>query len=455
MNSQLVAWEAGVSDSHATGRDVVRWPEWVIIAFLFYSDLAAVSLPVAPSVRDLVLLVNSAVLLSYCLLVLLDSGKRRSVIGFIRDWLPLGLTVLAYREMGWLALPQHGHALEARWVVWDRVVLYRGVKGAIEAFGPVLPSALEITYSLVYALAPFSVAVLYFYHRRDRMDRFLFIFVLGTLLCYAQYPWWPSEPPRVVFFGQDSPMYDTIFRRFNWWMLGNYGIHTSVFPSGHVAAAFSVAFGMRHAMPERKMVSRFLLTMALLITIATVYGRYHYLADAAAGFAVAVLAFGLGAVLQGTRQLVVKQPGASCWASADMPAASSACSAMPLRTRQFASIIPRVLHRWYEICSFIFRNGDKPMMKTQIAECNGDLLVQVEGQLAGALVHELEEYWRTARANLPNSNLLVDLERVTSIDRAGRSLLQLMHRHGVGFLPASLATESIFEHVIERTKCRQ
>jgi hypothetical protein len=31
----------------------------------------------------------------------------------------------------------------------------------------------------------------------------------------------------------------------------------------------------------------------------------------------------------------------------------------------------------------------------------------------------------------------------------------LMHRHGVGFLPASLATESIFEHVIERTKCRQ
>ena len=120
----------------------------------------------------------------------------------------------------------------------------------VVVYGPVLPSILEISYSLVYTLAPFSVAVLYLTGRRDRVDRFLFIFVLSVLLCYAQFPFWPSEPPRVVFFGQDSPTYDTIFRRFNLWMLGNYGIHTSVFPSAHVAGAFAQREGS-NALPFR------------------------------------------------------------------------------------------------------------------------------------------------------------------------------------------------------------
>jgi membrane-associated phospholipid phosphatase len=35
--------------------------------------------------------------------------------------------------------------------------------------------------------------------------------------------------------------------------------------------------------------------MAILIAIATVYGRYHYLVDAVAGIAVAILAFAITA----------------------------------------------------------------------------------------------------------------------------------------------------------------
>jgi membrane-associated phospholipid phosphatase len=194
-------------------------------------------------------------------------------------------------------LPHHGHALEAHWVIWDRIALRGGAKAAIEAFGPILPSVLEIAYTLVYCLAPFALAVLYLYGRRDQVDRFLLIFAVGVLLCYAQFPFWPSEPPRVVFSGEDFPLYDTVFRRFNWWMLGSYGIHTSVFPSAHVAGAFSVAFGMWRVMPKPKWVSRSLLALAVLIAVATVYGRYHYAADAAAGFLMAVLALVLGKVL--------------------------------------------------------------------------------------------------------------------------------------------------------------
>jgi len=58
-----------------------------------------------------------------------------------------------------------------------------------------------------------------------------------------------------------------------------------------VAGAFAAAFGAMQALPERRWVSRFLLVIASLIAIATVYGRYHYLSDAAAGLLVALVAF--------------------------------------------------------------------------------------------------------------------------------------------------------------------
>jgi membrane-associated phospholipid phosphatase len=270
----------------------VRRSEWVILGFLVYAIALGLLLPVAPSVRQLVMFLNATILAAYALLIVLDRTKPALVFSVVRDAASLALIVLAYREMGWFAQPHLTHTLEASWVTWDRVVLRGGGRAAIESIGPVIPSILEIAYALVYALAPFAIAMLYIYRRREMVDEFLFVFAVGVLLCYAQFPFWPSDPPRVVFLNQDLPSYTTVFRRFNLWMLGNYGIHTSVFPSAHVAGAFSAAFGAMRVLPDRQWVSRFLLVIASLIAIATVYGRYHYLADTLAGLLVALVAFG-------------------------------------------------------------------------------------------------------------------------------------------------------------------
>jgi membrane-associated phospholipid phosphatase len=272
---------------------VVRKSEWVILSFLIYAAVSAVVLPIAASVRYRVIVLNVAVIAAYGLLIRFDRMKQALALSVARDAFTQVLVVLAYREMGWFAQPHLSHALETSWVAWDQTLMRGGGRAVIEAFGPALPSILEISYGLVYTLAPFGVAMLYVYRRRERVDQFLFIFSLGVLLCYAQFPYWPSDPPRVLFPGQDLPSYDTIFRRFNLWMLGNYGIHTSVFPSAHVAGAFAVAFGAWRTLPEHKWVSRFLLAMAILIAVATVYGRYHYLIDAVAGLAVALAAFAI------------------------------------------------------------------------------------------------------------------------------------------------------------------
>ena len=146
--------------------------------------------------------------------------------------------LLAYKEMGWLAPAAHDHHLEQSWIVWDRSLLrdWR-LRQIIESAGPLFPSILEACYVLVYALPVFydDHAVCLSANRARR--QLLVIYLLGLFLSYVQFPFWPSEPPRIVFPGEDAPTVDTLLRQFNHWILGGYGIHTSVFPSAHVSGA--------------------------------------------------------------------------------------------------------------------------------------------------------------------------------------------------------------------------
>jgi membrane-associated phospholipid phosphatase len=285
----------------------VRRSEWVLWAFLVYTAILAAVAPLPPDIRVRTIGLNVLLLAGYWHLISREIVEPRTCLTIARDWLPLSLTLLAYWEMGWFALPQATHTLEAGWVTWDRIVLRGGARAVIECFGPLLPAMLELAYLLVYALGPFAVAMLYAYGRRDRVDSFLFLFLVGVLLCYAQFPFWPSGPPRTLFPTEDLPAYSTIFRRLNLWLLGVGGIHTSVFPSAHVAAAFSAAAGMRLFLPEHKWVGRTLGVIAVLIALGTVYGRYHYLADVAAGLLMAGIASLLAYLNRSHREIAAEE----------------------------------------------------------------------------------------------------------------------------------------------------
>jgi anti-anti-sigma regulatory factor len=93
------------------------------------------------------------------------------------------------------------------------------------------------------------------------------------------------------------------------------------------------------------------------------------------------------------------------------------------------------------------------MMKVQVNEAGDELILEVEGRLAGAFVPVLENCWRSARANQPNRKISVDLKNVTCVDRAGRYLLQLMRSSGVPFLRAGLATQDALEQLMEQPEC--
>jgi anti-anti-sigma regulatory factor len=92
-----------------------------------------------------------------------------------------------------------------------------------------------------------------------------------------------------------------------------------------------------------------------------------------------------------------------------------------------------------------------PMIRIQMNELDGQLILQVEGRLAGAFELELlKDCWQGAYSKHPDRKISVDLKSVTCIDQAGRRLLQSMHGNGVGFIGAGLATQDILEQVMER-----
>jgi membrane-associated phospholipid phosphatase len=270
------------------GRVRFRPSEWVVVVFFAYTALLALVRDTRPGVAPIIVCVNALVVCGLLLVSWVEPLRRPLFLSGLRDLYKLPLLLLAYREMGWMAPRFHTFEFERAWIVWDRMVLRQwGLRAAVESLGPIGPGLLEISYSLVYAILPFSLAGLYLAGRRERGEPLLFQGLMGVLACYVLFPFFPSEPPRTVFPGEDFPSYYTVFRAFNWGLLGQYGIHMSVFPSAHVAGAFSAAWAMVRLVPERPWVGRGLVTLATLIALATVYGRYHYAADAVAGLAVA------------------------------------------------------------------------------------------------------------------------------------------------------------------------
>jgi len=220
-----------------------------------------------------------------------DRASSHKGWSVVRDWVPAALMLVAYWSIDWAAKPSANHELENALIGWDRTLLNDwGLRAAVEHFGTFGPSILDLAYLLLYAVPPLAITGVYCLQERDRVDDLLYPLLVGTLVTYSLLPHFPSEAPRVVFAGQDLPAVETTFRRLNVWILDHWDIRSSVFPSGHVAVAFSAAIGMWRAAPRNRGIALMLLALTVLVWINTIYGRYHYAADGLAGISVSALA---------------------------------------------------------------------------------------------------------------------------------------------------------------------
>ncbi|MBI2688541.1 MAG: phosphatase PAP2 family protein [Acidobacteria bacterium] len=220
-----------------------------------------------------------------------ESSRSTALTRVTRDWLTMGLILVGYWSIGWFASAPLT-VWQDRWLQWDRLILNDwGLRAAIESMGMVFPSALEVLYMLLYAFPPACICAVYWAGGRDRVHSYLYTLMLGTFIAYALLPLFPVQGPHVAYPALDLPNIAGLTRAWNVWVLDHMDIATSVFPSGHVAVAFSAAFGLLRAVRSRPLIWGTAFGMATLVYVATIYCRYHYVADGLASIGIAGLAY--------------------------------------------------------------------------------------------------------------------------------------------------------------------
>lgn len=278
-------------------RQHLRASEWFILAFFAYVAFISLFFKDRPHLGLTPVCVFLFVVSLLALVDGIERGRLALPISKLRYWLPILYTFIAFREME-LFLPRTfaGH-LEASWIGLDRLLLERyHLHAAIESLGITIPLYLEICYLFVYGVSLICVGILYARGKRASVDRFWSIFLTGTLLSYALFPYFPSQPPRILFPFVDDPSIVTWARQLNLFILNKATIHVGVFPSAHVSSAFACAWAMFVLLPEQKRVGWILVLYAVSVSIATIYGRYHYTADVIAGFGLSLVAGVVGIV---------------------------------------------------------------------------------------------------------------------------------------------------------------
>ncbi len=197
----------------------LRSSEWVLVAFFVYIAFLIPFFPERPHLGLQPVLILCAVFAVFCAMARAEATAAGRVIDLVRDWLPLGVLLVAFQEME-LFLPRHfDYHYETIWLGWDHMLLFNWhLRQGIESLGVTIPLYLELCYLLVYGLGAYCVAVLYFY-RRSAINKFYLIYLVGTLTAYALFPYFPSKPPRFVAPNLDVPTIHNWVRSLNLFLL--------------------------------------------------------------------------------------------------------------------------------------------------------------------------------------------------------------------------------------------
>jgi membrane-associated phospholipid phosphatase len=261
-----------------------RVPERVVLAFFTYTALLSFFFPIGPWLQITSLVIPVGIFALICA-ESIWGGSRSSMV---RTWALPAAILGGYWQIGWFARTTDP-SWQAVFLRMDHVLLNDwGLRSLIERSGNLLPNYLELSYLSLYVIPPACLAVLYWRGAWFQVDRFLFVYALGTLSVYALLPILAVKSPRIAFPGQDLPGTMSVWRSFNVWILNRLDISTSVFPSGHVATALSCALGMRTALPGSRGPTFVFFVLTISVWLATIYGRYHYAVDGLASILICI-----------------------------------------------------------------------------------------------------------------------------------------------------------------------
>jgi len=299
-DERAISWEdASLAEPHSRSRwldDTVAALgafEWVTFAYLawlcgivalFHRNVAH-----APRVFGVHFAIAAAIVW------LARSGARSSsaTIDFARHWYPLALYIFLFEELGGLV-----HAIFSGWL--DRWFIafdynFAGVHPAVwlgRFASPALNDYMQFAYMTYFLYLVLLPAILYFQKERAAYWTVMASTAVAHYSVYVIAVLLPVESPYYSLAslklgplpgGYCTALIDLIER---------FGrVHGAAFPSAHVAGSMvAILASWRY----RRWLFWICLPFFASMCVATVYGRYHYVADVFAGLAVGTAGFVAG-----------------------------------------------------------------------------------------------------------------------------------------------------------------
>lgn len=219
------------------------------------------------------------------------------VLRFLRIFLPVAVTPILYTELETLNQLVAPGYLDGAVQGWEAALFGVQPSVAWARAWPWLPlsEVLHLGYVSYYLVVPAAAVAVYRAAGDRGLERAAVTVGLAFFVCYACFAVFPVAGPRYEFARITGPAADGGVFAVVHGVLEAGSSKGTAFPSSHVAAAVAALLA---CVRDARRAFRWLLVPVVLLTLGTVYGRFHYAVDALAGLAVA------GAALSATPWLM-------------------------------------------------------------------------------------------------------------------------------------------------------
>jgi membrane-associated phospholipid phosphatase len=225
--------------------------------------------------------------------VLAPRARTAGPLGrFLGEFYPLGLTLALYAHVG-LVNSARGVSHDGLVQAWEAALFSLQPSLAwIRAFpSPGWSALMHAAYLSYYAILLLAPLVPWLAGRRAAARATLLLTMVAFYLCYAIFLAFPVAGPRYAFPAAENAATAVPLAVLTRRLLEGGSAWGTAFPSSHVAAALVAAgCALRFVRP----LGMALFPLALLMSLATVYGQLHYAVDALAGAALAGLVLRTG-----------------------------------------------------------------------------------------------------------------------------------------------------------------
>ena len=275
--------------------------EWITYTYLAWLEALIILFHRNVAHAPRYVLVHFAIGVGIAVLAQRAAVSRNVAVQFARHWYPLPLYIFFFEELRGLV-----HAIFPGW--FDRWLIQFDFNLAqvhpsvwlTQFASPTLNDAMQFAYLTYFLYLVILPGILYF---EKQFSGFWTVMTATAIAHYSVYViavLFPIESPYFSLAALNTaplvggPFTATID------LVEHFGrVHGAAFPSAHVAGSMVALLAARRYQPWLYWIC---LPFFVAMCVATVYGRYHYVADVVAGIAVGAIGWSAGQRLMEQRE---------------------------------------------------------------------------------------------------------------------------------------------------------